>query len=103
MTKISVAMPTHDRGSNGGLWLSEIFDTLKSQTFKDFSIVISDQSKNNIIYDTCERYRDYLDIKYVQCEGTNPCKNINTAIKNCSSEIIKIMFSDDLICCDNYL
>ena len=103
MTKISVAMPTHDRGSNGGLWLSEIFDTLKSQTFKDFSIVISDQSKNNIIYDTCERYRDYLDIKYVQCEGTNPCKNINTAIKNCSSEIIKIMFSDDLICSDNYL
>ena len=57
MSKISIAIPTHDRGVNGGLWLSELFETLKFQTFKDFDIVISDQSKNNIIYNTCEKYK----------------------------------------------
>jgi hypothetical protein len=103
MNKISVAIPTHDRGVNGGLWLSELFETLKYQTFKDFDIVISDQSKNNIIYDTCMNYKENFNIQYFQCEGNNPCKNINTAIENCSAEIIKIIFSDDLIVSDNYL
>jgi hypothetical protein len=103
MSKISIAIPTHDRGVNGGLWLSELFETLKCQTFKDFDIVISDQSKNNIIYNTCEKYKENFNINYFQCEGNNPCKNINTAIENCSAEIIKIIFSDDLVVSDNYL
>jgi hypothetical protein len=103
MSKISVAIPTHDRGINGGIWLSELFETLMFQTFKDFNVVISDQSTNNIISDICDKYKDQLDILYIHCEGTNPCKNINTAIENSSAEIIKIMFSDDLIVSDNYL
>jgi len=46
MSEMSIVIPCHDRGENGPIWLEELFQTLKSQTYQDFDIVISDQSKN---------------------------------------------------------
>jgi glycosyltransferase involved in cell wall biosynthesis len=94
--KFSIAIPTHDRGEVGTVWLRELFESLKIQTFRDFDIVISDQSKNDSILDVCKDYSEDFEFTYIKYQGSVPCENINIALENCSGDIIKIMFSDDI-------
>lgn len=96
MMRFSIAIPTHDRGNNGPLWMQELLESIKKQTFQNFEIVVSDQSKNDNILDVCKDYSDNFDFKYIKYEGSVPCENINTALEECNGEIIKPMFSDDI-------
>lgn len=101
--RFSIAIPAHDRGKNGPIWMKELLDSIKNQTFQDLEIVVSDQSKNDVILNTCKEYSDYFDFKYVRYQGNVPCENINTALDECEGDIIKIMFSDDIFIVDNAL
>ena len=103
MPEFSIAIPTHDRGENGPKWLKELFESLKVQTFQDFDIVISDQSKNDLILDACKEYSDDFEFTYVKYEGNVPCDNINVALEECTGRIIKIMFSDDIVVANDAL
>ena len=94
MSEFSIAIPTHDRGEKGVVWLRELLDSLKIQTFKDFDVVISDQSTNDNIKNVCEEYD--FELVYLRYGGENACENLNTALENCDGRIIKIMFSDDI-------
>ena len=94
MTEFSIAIPSHDRGENGPKWMRELLDTLAEQTFQDFDVVVSDQSKNDNIMKVCEEYD--FEFVYIQYGGSNACENLNTALDNCDGRIIKIMFSDDI-------
>ena len=96
MSEISIAIPAHDRGENGPKWMRELLDTIREQTFQDFNVVVSDQSKNDKIMDVCKEYAPYLEFVYVKYTGDVPCENINVALENCEGRIIKIMFSDDV-------
>jgi glycosyltransferase involved in cell wall biosynthesis len=96
MTEFSIAIPSHDRGENGPIWMRQLLDSLKVQTFQDFDIVVSDQSKNDLILDVCKEYSDDFEFTFVRYSGTNACENINVALDNCAGKIIKIMFSDDV-------
>ena len=93
MPEFSIAIPTHDRGKNGPKWMRQLLTTLQNQTFRDFDIVVSDQSKNDNILNVCKEYSDEFDFTYVRYEGTVPCENINIALSECTGRIIKIMFS----------
>ena len=55
MFEFSIAIPAHDRGENGPMWMRELLDSLEKQTFQDFEVVVSDQSKNDDIMDVCVR------------------------------------------------
>ena len=103
MFDISIAIPTYDRGENGVLWLRELFNSLKKQSFKNFDICVSDQSENDVNLEICLEYQHELNIKHVYNNDSGICNNINNAIKNCSSKIVKILFSDDFIFDENYL
>lgn len=103
MPEFSIAIPAHDRGENGPLWMRELLESIKSQTFTDFEIVVSDQSKNDLILDVCKEYSDLFDFTYLKYEGNVPCENINIALENCNGRIIKIMFSDDLFITEDAL
>ena len=94
MTEFSIAIPAHDRGENGPKWMRELLDTLSEQTFQDFEVVVSDQSKNDNIMNVCKEYD--FDFTYCKYTGNIPCENINVALENCTGRIIKIMFSDDI-------
>ena len=96
MSEISIAIPAHDRGENGPKWMRELLDTIREQTFQDFNVVVSDQSKNDKIMDVCKEYAPYLEFVYVKYTGDVPCENINVALENCEGRIIKMMFSDDV-------
>ena len=103
MSEISIAIPAHDRGENGPKWMRELLDSLKQQTFQDFDVVVSDQSKNDLILETCKEYSDDFEFTFVRYEGDIPCENINIALKECTGRIIKIMFSDDVLVTDTAL
>tara|TARA_B100001996_G_scaffold354080_1_gene315825 strand:- start:860 stop:1618 length:759 start_codon:yes stop_codon:yes gene_type:complete len=96
MPEFSIAIPAHDRGDNGPKWMRELLDSLKRQTFQDFDIVVSDQSNNDLILDTCKEYSDDFEFTYVRYRGDVPCENINFALEECTGRIVKIMFSDDI-------
>ena len=101
--RFSIAIPAHDRGENGPIWMRDLLESIKVQTFRDLEIVISDQSKNDNILDVCQEYSDDFDFKYVRYQGSVPCENINIALDECEGEIIKIMFSDDIFVNQNSL
>tara|TARA_B100001989_G_scaffold87024_1_gene60431 strand:+ start:315 stop:1073 length:759 start_codon:yes stop_codon:yes gene_type:complete len=103
MPRFSIVIPTHDRGENGPKWMRELLDSLKIQTFQDFDIVVPDQSKNDKILDTCKEYSEDFEFTYIRYEGEVPCENINIGLRECTGEIVKIIFSDDVVVDKNAL
>lgn len=101
MKKISICIPTIELkkcdGNDDGIYmLNFLLNTIKEQTYKNFEIVISDQSKTNIIKDECEKWTE-LDIKYFKNTngiGSAVC-NLNNAISKSNGEYIKPIFQDD--------
>lgn len=95
--KISIAIPTYESYGNGWLYISELLNSIIKQTQKEVEVVISDQSTDDNIKNLCDYYSKFLNLKYIKAidiERSNSA-NANNAIKNCSSDIIKIMFGDD--------
>jgi glycosyltransferase involved in cell wall biosynthesis len=103
MPRFSIVIPTHDRGENGPKWMRELLDSLKIQTFQDFDIVVPDQSKNDKILDTCKEYSEDFEFTYIRYKGEVPCENINIGLRECTGEIVKIIFSDDVVVDKNAL
>lgn len=98
MPEISIAIPTYEMKGIGDQYLSELFETIKIQDFKDFEVCISDHSQNNTILEVCEEYANYFEIKYYKNEknlGNGPA-NTNSAVEMCSGRITKLIFQDDL-------
>ncbi len=96
---ISVCIPTYEMRGLGDKYLKESFDILANQTFKNFDVVISDNSKTDIIKDVCEQYKDRLDITYLKnpgLVGTMP-SNTNNAIRHAKGKLIKILLQDDFL------
>ena len=81
--RFSVAIPAHDRGKNGPIWMRELLDSIKNQTFQDIEIVVSDQSRNDKILNVCQEYSNDFDFKYIKYQGSVPCENINIALDEC--------------------
>jgi len=103
--KISVAIPTWECNGKGVEFLDDLFRTIEIQHFKDFEVVISDHSKNDDLIYKVQEYNSKFEIRYFRNEnnrGNSPA-NLNHAIKNCSGEIIKIMFQDDFFYDDEAL
>jgi glycosyltransferase involved in cell wall biosynthesis len=94
--RFSIAIPAHNRGKDGPIWMTELLESIKMQTLQDLEIVVSDQSENDDILNACKKYSENFDFKYVRYSGTVPCENINIALDECEGQIIKMMFSDDI-------
>lgn len=92
-------------GGKGAEFLTFSFDRLVRQTYRDFEVVISDQSTDSKIKEACDRYGDKLDIRYLK-EPTGKrasSVNINNAIRNARGKIIKVLFLDDYLYHNNAL
>lgn len=103
--KITVCIPTWEQHGYGRRYLKEMFDTISTQTFKDFNVVISDQSDNESIEDLVNDYKSSFEIVYLKNpnnKGNGPA-NTNNALKHADGDIIKIMFQDDLFVDDQAL
>lgn len=97
--KISIAIPVYEAHGNGWIYLSELLNSIWTQTEKQIEVVVSDQSTDDNIKVLCDYYSRHLNIKYVCAKNLKRSNspNANNAIKHCSSEIIKIIFQDDFL------
>jgi hypothetical protein len=96
---ISVCIPTYEMHGLGHDFLKHSFDILYQQTFKDFNVIISDHSKNDLIKNLCTIYSEKLNIHYYKNTEHvgNSSANINNAIKHATGKLIKILFQDDFL------
>ena len=72
-------------------FLVEYFSHLMYQTFKDFDVVISDQSEDDNLKTICDTFSHVLNIKYVKNTSNkkNAANNVNNAVRHATGEIIK--------------
>lgn len=84
--------------------LTRSFDMLLKQTFKDFEIVITDNSENDFIKNICEneKYKS-LNINYSKNVHKGMAQNTNEAMKLAKGKLIKILFQDDYLVNENSL
>lgn len=94
--KLTVAIPTYTY-PEGLEHLRQSFEILKQQTFKDFEVVVSDDSLNDDVRDFCASYEG-LSIRYIRnLNQRGMGGNTNTAIQYSSGELIKILYQDDYL------
>lgn len=84
--------------------LKRSLDMLKTQTFRDFEVVVSDNSKDDEIKNLCAN-PEYasLSINYFKSSKIGMAQNTNSAIQNAKGEIIKILYMDDYLANENSL
>jgi len=103
--KVSIAIPAYIRSSDQIIFIKQAFDSILSQTFSDYEVVLSDHSTINDIEKLCEQYSNKLKIVYLKnFYGRGiPTENANHAMKYCQGEYIKILHCDDFFVDDQAL
>jgi FkbM family methyltransferase len=96
---MSVCIPTSDMSGLGAGFLRNNFDILIGQTFKDFDVVISDNSTADAIEKVCEEYKNKLEIHYYKNNDPKRgmCTNVNNILRKATGKLIKIIFLDDFL------
>jgi glycosyltransferase involved in cell wall biosynthesis len=104
MMMLSVCIPTYEMGGLGVPYLRKSLQVLSSQTFKDFEIVVSDNSRNSGIEELCIQFNTQLNIRYFHnTTAYGISANTNNAIKHARGKIVKILFQDDYLYSDESL
>lgn len=92
--KLSVAIPVHNM-QGGEDFLRQSLRMLSLQTFKDFEVVISDNSDDDRLIKVCREFD--LNIKYFKNPIKGMAPNTNEAMEQCTGELIKILYQDDYL------
>lgn len=97
--KISVAIPTYTKGLTEVNYLRECFNTISKQSFKNYEVIVSDNSSHSLVYELYEEYIQYFpSISYFKnLEHIGMSANSNFAMQKCKGEYIKILHCDDLL------
>ncbi|PZF73209.1 glycosyltransferase family 2 protein [Taibaiella soli] len=91
MPLISICVPAYKRPH----YLKRLLDSITIQTFKNFEIILTDDSDTDIVIETIKPYNN-LPIKYFRnTPALGTPENWNAAISRAESEWIKIMHDDD--------
>jgi len=95
--KFSICIPTYEMGGYGHVFLDQLLTELKFQSVQDFEVVVTDQSPDTKVLETCDKHSSLLDIKYFRYyyQKGKAAANINTAMSYAKGEIIKILYQDD--------
>lgn len=94
--RFSICIPTWEQHGYGTIFLNHLLNTIDTQTFTDYEVIISDHSVNDNIYKLILS-RNNNKIKYFKFSDKygNGVSNTNNSLKQAEGEIIKIMFQDD--------
>jgi len=81
---------------NGEKFLRRRLENILSQTFEDFSLVISDNNSNDKTHDICMEFKKLDDrIKYVKQNFNQPIPNMLTLVNNSKTKYFAWAASDD--------
>ncbi|WP_338548303.1 glycosyltransferase family 2 protein [Roseovarius phycicola] len=98
--QISVCIPAYDMRGQGASFLAEAFESLLTQEFKDFEVVVADQSETEDVAQLCKAYSVRLPVTYVKNQAgmRRAAANTNFAMQHGKGRVIKILFQDDYLC-----
>jgi glycosyltransferase involved in cell wall biosynthesis len=89
---VSICIPTYNQTK----YLRKTLDSIVAQTYKDFELIISDDSSSEDVSQLLKDYRDKLSFHYVRnTPGLGSPQNWNHAISLAKGKWIKIMHHDD--------
>ena len=98
--KISVVVPVYEMHGVGIQMLERSLDILERQTFKDFEVVVTDDSDDVKLVKLCDDFT----VKYLRNPGDKGiASNTNFGIKQAKGELIKILYQDDYLAYDEAL
>ena len=98
--EISICIPAY----KNTVFLARLLDSIAYQSFKNYEVVISDDSNDSTVEDFVSSYRDIEDIRYfrnVPALGTP--ENWNEGIRQAKGKWIKLMHDDDWFTSPNAL
>lgn len=101
--RVSFCIPTHDKNPRCQQYLFDIFHSLSLQKDMNFNVWVSDHGTSNKVQRACQEYDDLFEINYVQNTQKigNISANTNNAMRLADGDILKIIFSDDMILTKN--
>src|SRR3990167_3471558 len=94
--RISVCIPTYEMKGKGATFLRQSLNILSRQFFKDFEVIISDNSEDDEIEKVCRDFSG-LNINYFRNLVKGMAPNSNSAIKASRGELIKMLYLDDFL------
>ncbi|MBZ5856366.1 glycosyltransferase family 2 protein [Flavihumibacter profundi] len=88
---ISICIPAYQRIN----YLERLLRSIEQQTFRDFEIIVTDDSPDNSVALMVDKYH-HLNIRYKKNEvALGTPANWNSGIKQCRGEWIKLIHDDD--------
>lgn len=95
MAKVSIGIPVR----NGARYLAETIDSVLSQTYTDFELIISDNASSDQTSEICKNYAENDSrVRYYRNDrNIGAAKNFNRAFALSSGEYFKWLSSDDTI------
>ncbi len=94
----SIVIPAYESKGESIRLLTDLFNSLKEQTYTNFEVVVADHSTNNDIKNLCNTYDFNLHHFFNSRGRGNASVNMNEGIKRSNGEVIKIMHMDDIFC-----
>lgn len=103
MPRVSICVPIHNM-ENGKYFLQRNLDSIFKQTFRDFEVIITDDSEGKAVDEWVDEvYLPYMEkqpqmphVRYIQNSGMKGmANNTNFAMDNASGQLIKILYMDD--------
>ena len=88
--KYSIVVPVYNRPDE----VDELLESLSSQTFKDFEVVIVEDGSRITCKDVCEKYANILDLHYYYKENSGPGQSRNYGVERARGEYVLIVDSD---------
>lgn len=99
MCKVSICIPTYNNSEK----VKRLLDSVCIQTYKDYEIIISDNSDDTSVQEIINNYH-FDRIKYIHNDNNiGPVANWNNTLEVATGIYIKIMFADDWFAAENSL
>lgn len=98
--QISICIPAYKHIN----YLERLLNSISIQTYKDFEVIITDDSPDNNVKQLLEKFDGIINIRYFKNETTlGTPENWNESIRKASGKWIKIMHDDDWFASENSL
>ena len=88
--RYSIIVPVYNRPDE----VDELLESLCSQTFKDFEVVIVEDGSQKPCKDVCDKYADILDLHYYYKENSGPGQSRNYGVERAKGDYVLILDSD---------
>ena len=88
--KYSIIVPVYNRPDE----VSELLESLSTQTCKDFEVVIVEDGSKITCKDVCDKYAGILDLHYYYKDNSGPGPSRNYGVERARGEYVLILDSD---------